>query len=218
MKKLVVLFSLASLMACNSESKWTARCYARFLEDDGKLQTKVEIREIGQKEVAALEMDEVRFNEGAMEHHQNNVVGHYYQSENSSGYPSSGFEFKIKNKKDEAVIQFNAAPLKNFSLKENTISKSKGFTVTWEGVALVKGEDLTITITDIEGTVAQAVVKGATAKNEAIIPSAMYSGLKAGKATYFLVKTSLPVAKIKNIQAEAEVGYYTKTVETDIVE
>ena len=218
MRNLFILLTIISLMACNSEPKWTSRCYVRFLEEENRLQTKVEIRTSGQKEVAALKMDEVRFNEGAMEHRDNNVVGHYYQSEGLSGYPTSGFEVKILQGKEDAVIQFDVPPLKGYAIKEHNISKSNGFTLTWDGKPLSKDETLTVTLTDVEGTVAQAVVNGATAAAEARIPNPMYSGLKSGKGSFFLVKTSLPQTKTKNIQAEAEVGYYTKTVEVEIVD
>ena len=218
MKKIYLLFAILSIWACNSEPKLKARCYVRFLEEENKLQTKIEVREINQKEIAALKLDEVRFNEGAMEHHENQVVGNYYQSENTSGYPSSGFEFNVKNGKTEAIIQFESSIIKNPTVKEIKISKSKGFTICWEGKPLVKGEDLTITITDTLGVVAQAIVKGATAKTEAVIPNVMYSGLKTGKAVLFLVKTALPLPKTKDIEATTEVGYYTKPQAIEIVD
>jgi hypothetical protein len=114
-------------------------------------------------------------------------------------------------------VQFDAIPFQGYAIKETSISKSKGFTLTWNGKALGKEETLTITITDLEGTVAQTVVNGATAAAEARIPSQMYAKLKEGKGTFFLVKTSLPTARTKNVTAETEIGYYTKTVEVEIV-
>jgi hypothetical protein len=218
MRNLFVTLTIISLMACNSEPTWTARCYSRFLEEENKLQTKIEIRTVGQEKVAALQMDEVRFNEGAMEHRDNNVIGHYYQADGFSGYPTSGFEFQIQQAKEKAIIQFDVPELKGYALKEGNVSKSKGFTITWQGKPLSKDEMLTVTLSDIDGTTAQAVVNGATAAAEARIPSAMYSGLKPGKGSFFLVKTSLPKTKTKNINAEAEVGYYTKNVDVEIIE
>ena len=217
MKKIFVFFTFISLMACNKEPKWSARCYVRFFEEDNKMQSKIEVHDLVEKKAAAIQLDEVRFNEGAMEHRDNNIVGHYYQADNFSGFPKSGFEFQLLNGKEKAIVQFDASPFQGYAIKENAISKSKGFTVTWNGKALGKEETLTITITDVEGTVAQAIVNGATAAAEARIPSQMYAKLKEGKGTFFLVKTSLPTARTKNVNAEAEVGYYTKTADVEIV-
>jgi hypothetical protein len=188
------------------------------MEDENKLLTKIEIREVGQKEVAAIEVDEVRFNDGAMEHRENNVVGNYYQSEVPGDLPSSGFEYRINHQKKNATIRFNIAGLKSIQIKEQQISKKSGFTLTWDGAALGKNEEMTVTLTDVEGTVAQAVVKGSTAKNEAFIPAAMYSGLKPGSGSFFLVKSIFPVTSSENIVSEAEVGYYTKSASVDITE
>ncbi len=218
MKKCYFLFPLIGLLACQHSPEWRARCYARYMEDEGKLMTKIEIREVGQKEVAAIELDEVRFNDGAMEHRENNVVGHYYQSEVPGELPSSGFEYRINHQKEHATIRFNILGLKNIQIKEQQISKTSGFTLTWDGPALGKNEEITVTITDMEGTVAQAVVKGATAKTEAFIPAAMYSGLKPGASSYFLVKTMFPNTENDNISSEAEVGYYSKNYAAEVTE
>jgi hypothetical protein len=218
MKKIFVLLTFISLMACNQEPKWSARCYVRFFEEDNKMQSKIEVHGLAEKKAAAIQLDEVRFNEGAMEHRDNNVIGHYYQADNFSGFPKSGFEFQLQQGKEKATVQFDTSPFEGYAIKETSISKSKSFALTWNGKALGKEETLTITITDVEGTVAQAVVNGATAAAEARIPSQMYAKLKEGKGTFFLVKTSLPIARTKNINAQAEVGYYTKTMEVEIIE
>jgi hypothetical protein len=218
MKKLVFLLHIIALAACQQQPNLRARCYARFMEEDNMLLTKIEIREIGQAEVAAIKVDEVRFNEGAMERRDNNVVGNYYQAEVMGGIPGSGFEYKIKHQKKQATIQFNVSGLKNYGVKDNYISKSSGFTLKWDGAPLSKNEEITVTLTDFEGTVAQAVVKGATAKNEAFIPAVMFSGLKAGNGSYFLVKSIFPLTQNDNIQSEAEVGYYSKSIAIEIKE
>jgi hypothetical protein len=218
MRKLFVFLTIISLIACNSEPKWAARCYVRFLEEDNTLQSKIEVRNPGQQEVAALKVDEIRFNDGTMERRDNNVVGHYYQAASYSGYPSAGFEFLIKAAKDKAAIQFNVPPFKGYAARDGNISKTKDFILTWQGQPLTKEETLTVTITDEEGTTAQAVVNGATAAAEARIPSVMYAGLKAGKGSFFLVKTSLPIAKTDNVKADVEVGYYSKNVDIEIVD
>ena len=118
MKKCYFLLPLLGLLACNKGPEWRARCYARYMEDENKLVTKIEIRTVGQKEVAAMEVDEVRFNDGAMEHRENNVVGHYYQSEVPGNLPSSGFEYRINHQKKHATIRFNISGLQNVVVKE----------------------------------------------------------------------------------------------------
>lgn len=217
MRYLLILLTLFSLSACKNEPTLTARCYVRYLEDENRVQSKIEVRKIGQQEVAALKMAEVRFVSGAMEHRENNIVGHFYQSELLS-FPSSAFEFMVSHENKEATIQFDPIRIANFSVKEGAISKSKGFTIVWTGTPLAVNEDITVTITDELGITAQAIVKGPSQSNEKFIPAEMYSGLKPGKATFFLVRTAQPVARTKNIEAKVEMGFYTKSQNVNVVD
>lgn len=218
MKKLLIFFLIFGIFACKKESNLRARCYVRFLEEEQKLESKVELRTLTQKEAAAIAVDEVRMNDNLMDNRENLVTGNYYAQERHDGYPTKGFDFLIKKEDIRCNINFDVAPIANCRIEGGKMSKSKGFTVAWDGKNLLKGEDVTITITDKMGITAQAVINGATQKSGAFIPAEMYSGLAQGEATVFLVKTSLPVAKVENIVAEAEVGYYSKPFTVEIID
>lgn len=218
MKK-ILLFSLIFIfIACKKESNLRARCYIRYLEEEQKLESKLELRTLNQKEAAAIAVDETRLNDLLMDSRENLVTGKYYTQERHDAYPAKGFDFSVKKDASICNINFNASPIANCRVEGGKISKSKGFNVAWNGNNLIKGEDVTITITDNMGITAQAVINGATQKSGAFIPAEMYSGLAKGEATVFLVKTSLPVAKVENIVAEAEVGYYSKSFTVEIID
>lgn len=217
MRLLSILIVIISIIGCKTEPIYRVKCYARYLEEEHKLQTKVEVRNFKQTEVAAIKVNEVRFNDGTMERRDNQVVGHYYQAERS-GYPANGFEYKINNGKENGSVAFKIPAFDKCTLKDLNISKSKGFTITWSGEPLKREEEITVNLVDSLGVTAQAIVKGATAKSEATIPAVMYSGLSLGKASYYLVKTTLPAPTTKNVEAEVELGYYTKTQTVNIVE
>lgn len=218
MKNLLFILLLFGAFSCKKETNLRARCYARFLEEEQRLETKIEVRTLDQKESAAIEVDEARFNDNLMDSRENLVTGKYYAQERADAYPKKSFDFIVKKNGTVCKINFEASPIANCRIEGGKISKTKGFTVAWDGNNLNKGEDVTITVTDNMGITAQAVLNGATQKSSAFIPAEMYSGLSKGEATVFLVKTSLPIAKVENIIADAEVGYYSKTFTVEIID
>jgi hypothetical protein len=218
MRYLLFVCTIICLTACNNEPKWRLKCYARYVEDDSYFETKVEFRAMKQAEVAALEMEDVRFNDGAMQHNNNNVVGHYYRARSTS-YPSTFFEYVFTKEKKKNMLQFVPPPaISGMVIKDNSVSKSNGFTLLWTGNSLTKEENLTVTLTDELGITAQVTVNGALPKAEAKIPATMYSGLKPGKVSISVVKTAIPKVIFNNIEADVEVGYYCKTIESTIIE
>jgi hypothetical protein len=217
MKKILFFISIMlSICACKQTPKLHTISYIRYLSDEA--QTDVMFSVIDEKDSTKnRKIEDAFFNDGAMERKENKVQGLFYQAIRDGKYPDV-FSFHFKDGKKEYAFDCKASKIEALEVKDSLAHKLKGLTLTWKGEPLAKNETLTALLSDSEGEVAEARIQGATTKSEIQIPGAMFSGLKNGKGTIYIVKTHTEVIDNEQLTTNSTIDFYSKVINVNLVE
>ena len=217
MKQLLLFIAIINLsLGCKQAAKPHITSYIRYLSED--LQTDVEFRVLDEKDsTRCKKIDDAFFNDGAMERKENKVQGLFYQAIRNGKYPDA-FAFRFKDEKKAYSTSIKAAAIDGLSVKDSLAHKLNGMLIAWKGEPLRKDETLTVLVTDSEETVAEAKIQGATTKTETFVPGAMFSGLKNGKGTVYVVKRRAETVHNEELMIDSVVEFYSKSVKVNLVE
>lgn len=217
MRKLLFFIPIFILIfGCKQPTKFHATSYIRFLSEEKTTDVQFKITE-EKAPTTFRKVDELFFNDGAMERSQNNVQGIFYRSEKDGDFPAT-FSFRFKDNKNQYNTSYKTTPITSLVVKDSIANKLAGMTISWQGEPLSKDELLTIIITDADDLTAEAKIKGATAKASVNIPGAMFSGLKSGKGSVYAIKTSISTIESENLSLDATTDYFSQTVSINIKE
>jgi hypothetical protein len=218
-KLLSIFFSIflsIFLIHCKRITPFVADCHVRYEIVEQLTTAEIKVAEATAPTVFC-KVNDMFFNGGAMSRVENKVAGIVYKAERNGRFPDS-FKFAFERDKNNYLTDFKANWIDNPSIKDSVAHKLNGVTLYWEGEPLTKDELLTVLITDSEGTVAEAKIKGATSKKEVTIPGAMFSGLKVGKGEVLVVKTLSTNIANDNWNLSAVVDCYTRPFAVNIIE
>jgi hypothetical protein len=217
MKKFLFIALIFNLtLACNHAPKLKLTSFVRYIAPENAIQADVSI--FNEKNpTTAIKVDKLFFNGGAMEKKENKIQGIVYRSERDGKYPTD-FSYVFNFEKKDYQATFKASAIKDLVVVDSLAHKKNGIKIRWNGEPLKKDETLTAIISDEEGTSAEAQIQGATQSNEVLIPGAMFSGLKTGKGSVFIVKRRTEFIDNQNLSIESAVEFYSKTVTVDLRE
>lgn len=216
MKRTLFFISLIlCICACKQTTKLHTITYIRYLSDEAQMN--VMFRVLDEKDsTKTRKIDDAFFNDGAMERKQNKVQGLFYEAIRDGKYPDV-FSFRFKDAKKNYAFDLKASKIEELAAKDSLAHQLNGLTLSWKGEPLSKNETLTILITDSEGEVAEAKIQGATAKTEVQIPGAMFSGLKSGKGTIYVVKTYTKNIDNEQLTTDTSIDFYSKVINVNLV-
>lgn len=123
------------------------------------------------------------------------------------GYTNDGGE------KEAYTLPLN--PVESFSFK-GPVSRSKGFTLVFQGAPLGKEESLVLLFSDATNQAATITVQGPQAGNELTIPAGELSKLQNGPGTVYLVRKTALIEDSPTRYIIASGEYYTATMKVDL--
>ena len=217
MKKILLFIVVIGIAwSCEKPTKLHTISYIRYLSQEA--QTNVEFKVVDEKDsTKSRKIEDAFFNDGAMERKENKIQGLFYQAIRDGRYPDA-FSFRFKDAKKDYNFTLKATQIEGLSVKDSLAHKLNGLTLSWKGDALRKDETLTVLITDSDGEVAEAKIQGATAKSEIAIPGAMFSGLKNGKGTVYVVKRKTESIDNEEFASDNTIEFYSKSVNVNLTE
>jgi hypothetical protein len=217
MKKILFFISIIiSVCACKQTPKLHTTSYIRYLSQEAQIDVAFSV--IDEKDSTKnRKIDDAFFNDGAMERKENKIQGLFYQAIRDGKYPDV-FSFRFKDGKKEYTFDLKSSKIEDLAVKDSLAHKLNGLTISWKGEPLGKNEILTALISDSDGEVAEAKIQGATAKPEIQIPGAMFSGLKNGKGTVYVVKTRTETIDNEQLTTDATIDFYSKIINVNLVE
>lgn len=111
-------------------------------------------------------------------------------------------------------------PIRKYTIKEGVISKSKGFTLTWEGESVTESnETLVLLITDVNGQSMSLNRIGGTAESGMFIDPVQLDYFAPGKANFYLVRKNLiDFPQEGHVKQSAEIEFYSDEITVEIVE
>ena len=131
---------------------------------------------------------------------------------------TNSFSFRYKNEEgNDATHVINMSPIEDFFLK-SSVSKTNGLDIVVKGGILSKQESLVFLFSDKENIAASIELKGPTNTIEFHLPPTQFSKLSIGKGKLYLVKKQSTLEKTGNRDIHAEIEYYTKDIEIEIVD
>jgi hypothetical protein len=214
----LLIFSIfiSFLTSCKQPEKLNIEANLRYLSDDKKLDASFKISQLSNL-TKSIKIEDAFFNDGAMERKENAIQGIVYQAKRDGKFPDSlALHFKHEQHRYEFKIQSSA--IKNLGVRDTLAHKLGEINVFWQGEPLKKDESLTVLISDLDGTLAETKIAGATSKSEVKIPGAMFSGLKNGVGSIYVVKTQIEQIKTKELQGNIVTEFYSEAVKVKIIE
>jgi hypothetical protein len=210
MKKITLsLFTICLfLQACNMGTPTQANAYVRFMEDEQSYQSEVSFSD---SEGKVKSLEDVFFIDGAMEKRNIPSKGIVYKAEKDGAFVSPML-IKAKNEKGELVsFEVNMIPIGNLGIKEPQLSRTNGFTVTWQG-AFAADEELVALVTDEEGTSESVNIKVAKDETDHFVEPGQIKALANGKGTIAFIKIRNYNVEGEHCNAKVLAEYYTKPV------
>ncbi len=219
----LLLFVIISLPACQNntppkkqvEPEYLSSFYLRYLEDTRDLRAEVYCKSLDSLQGAAIQLTQPpKFQGKEMRGIKVPGFGHRYQSTDKQDFQAD-YSFEVKLANGQVVKPaINTEALKyRINLP---VSKSKGFSIEWEGKPLIEEERLLVIVSTTKGENTTMTRLGpSTLSGTRILPEQL-KDLSTGKAELFIVKKKqidLPKATPGSLLLE----YYTGTQEIDIV-
>jgi hypothetical protein len=134
---------------------------------------------------------------------------------------SKDFEFVMNQVGQKPFkTKLSPKPIRKYTIKEGIISKSKGFTLTWEGDAVNESnETFVLLITDANGQTMSLNRIGATAESGMFIDPVQLDFFAPGKANFYLVRKNLiEFPQDGFVKQSAEIEFYSDEITIEIVE
>jgi hypothetical protein len=150
--------------------------------------------------------------------HQNNAMWRFRLDQEIK---ANNYEFTVNHVGQKPIkAKLSSKPIRKYAIKEGVISKSKGFTLTWEGEALSENnETLVLLITDANGQSMSLNRVGGTAESGMFIDPVQLDYFATGKANFYLVRKNLiDFPKDGYVKQSAEIEFYSDEITVDIVE
>ena len=140
-----------------------------------------------------------------------------YEETRKMDYADS-FSFRYKNEDgNPATHIINMSPIEDFFLK-SSVSKTNGLDIVVKGGILSKQESLVFLFSDKQNIATSIELKGPTNTIEFHLPPAQFSKLNTGKGKLYIVKKQSTLDKVDNRDIHAEIEYYTKDIEIEIMD
>lgn len=215
------------LMSCRTESSpkeksdkskptTFANFYVRFLQSENQTEANATFQNgMTQPKAEPLQIEKgVFFHNGNMVERNIPNLGTRYQAYYDGPFSETyRFQFQdpLKGKTDH-IVEIN--PIVDFSF-EGEVSKSKGATLTWEGLPLNENEALVFLFNDARNQSRSFELKGRTNASKINLANKHLSQLALGNAKIYLVRKQSKAEQKPNLVILAETEFYTK--EKDIL-
>ncbi|NJN77163.1 MAG: hypothetical protein HC803_01585 [Saprospiraceae bacterium] len=150
--------------------------------------------------------------------HQNNTMWRFRLDEEIR---AKHYEYVINQAGQKPIkTKLIPKPIGKYSIKEGVISKSKGFTLTWEGEAVnANNETLVLLITDANGQSMSLNRIGETGESGMFIDPVQLSFFAPGTANFYLIRKNLiDIPQEGNVKQKAELEFYSAEITIEIVE
>ncbi len=224
MRYIIFLAFAVMLAACQSEKVAPKHIFAdyfvRYLETERQLKVHAAFYEGDTLETArSLVFDKnVTFQGYEMNPRQieNKTMRYIF---NGIGDYDSSFLFQytdLRGKPQE--FRITMAPLRDFSVKNNEISLSKGMVLELEGEPFAANESLILLFTSERNKSAMAEFKGPFNVKTLEVPAVQLMDVDPGKNFLYLVKKQENIQKTSTMDITSSVEYYSKTIEIQVLE
>jgi hypothetical protein len=150
--------------------------------------------------------------------HQNNSMWRFRLDQEIK---AKDYEFVTNQVGQQPIkMKLSPKPIRKYTIKEGVISKSKGFTLTWEGDAVnTSNETLVLLITDVNGQSMSLNRVGGTAESGMFIDPVQLDFFAPGKANFYLVRKNLiDFPQEGYVKQSAEIEFYSDEITVNIVE
>jgi hypothetical protein len=134
---------------------------------------------------------------------------------------ANNYEFVVNQTGQQPIkTKLSTKPIRRYTIKEGVISKSKGFTVTWDGDAVNESnETFVLLITDTNGQSMSLNRVGGTAESGMFIDPVQLDFFAPGKANFYLIRKNLiDFPQEGHVKQSAEIEFYSDEITIDIVE
>jgi hypothetical protein len=231
MKKIqpILLFGIITfLIACQTEApkeeksdqskpSTFANLYVRFLQNENQTEATATFRYgMTPQQTKPLKMEKgVFFHNGNMVERTIPEFGTRYQTYYDGAFSQTyRFQFQdpLKGKTDH-IVEMN--PISDFSFA-GEVSKSKGATLSWDGLPLSENEVLIFLINDAKNQSSSFELKGNTNTSKINIASKHLSQLELGVAKIYLARKQSQVEQKPNLIILAETEFYTNEKDVTI--
>ena len=157
----------------------------------------------------------VFFHNANMNERQIQNIGYRYSYELEGDF-SESFKYRFTEpSKGKMNYEVNIKPIRNVSIPE--ASKSKGMTVSWEGLPLAENEGLAFLIQGFSGGLIQFQIKGKTEASKITIPADKIKKVGLGSAKIEVVRTQSLTSEESNFVVECHTEYYASETVTTII-
>lgn len=149
--------------------------------------------------------------------YENNMMWRFRADQNIK---AKNYELVVKEAGQKPVkVKLAPKPIGKYTIKEGVISKSKGFTLTWQGTPVAKTETFVLLITDVNNQSMSLNRIGETAESGMFIDPVQLSFFAPGKANFYLIrKSSADFPQEGYLRQSAEIEFYSDEITIEIVE
>ena len=185
----------------------------RYLEKENELRGMAHFKEGDSPETAVpREVSNPTFQGSSMDKQDLGEKGIRYVFKRKGSY-SDNFEFGYKNDNGTPISYSISMPLVNdFSIKEDTIYKSKGATFLWSGEPFDSTQSIIIMFLGEDKNATSISLRGPSEGQEIGIPTTSFNGLSPGKGEMYFVKKQVRESKENNQAIRSTVEYYSRSV------
>lgn len=129
------------------------------------------------------------------------------------------FQFSFKDDFGQSRgIPVAMTPIDSFAVQGGQASRSTGMGLYARGGQLSRGESMVLLFSDENQKASTILLTGPSAGEAYRIPAAKVETLSPGKNTLYLVKKKRTVEKGDSLSILADIEFYTRTIEVEIVE
>jgi len=234
MRNLLITFLLLGLMSCScglekpdeqaipeARHKLYVDYYLRYLQSEKQLKVEASFREgIHIDSAKNIEPEGSVFLENIqLLPYRISSDNLRYQKEFNRVFEDE-YNFKFVDDKEQSIINhpIQISSIDNFSIEENTGSKSTGFNITWEGDTLQENEELLVLLTDSKNKASSYIMEGPSSKKSCTFPTTRMDGLNTGKGFLYLVKKQKSFVEKEEMSIKTLAEFYSDKVDINITE
>jgi len=196
-------FSMITIFSCKPEAKPTPPKKASHL--------------FAKYYIRSIVLTEVNFEGEPMEvQNLGKSYGVRYSFRKRGPYRGS-YEYKYKgNQIGQSSHAIKMSSITDFSIKENTISKSEGATLMWQGEPLDKNQEIDLLFTDEKNKAFSLKFVGPTSKTEINLKAEKIAGLSTGSGKLMLIKKQFEKIEETNSTKISEIEFYSNQLEINV--
>ena len=129
------------------------------------------------------------------------------------------FQFRFKDDFGQnRIIPVAMTPIDSFAVQGGQASRSAGMSLFARGGQLNQGESMVLLFSDEDQKASTIMLTGPSAGEEYRIPAAKVETLSPGKNTLYLVKKKRTAEKGDSLSVLADIEFYTRSIEVEVVE